>query len=57
MQVRTSTLKTAQINCVVCSQLTVMKFWVDKSTSREPKLVVYLLGGLFVLLLIGTTGC
>ena len=32
----TSVLWTVQINLVACSLLTILKFWLDESTRREP---------------------
>ena len=48
----TFVVQTAQINCVVCSLLTVMKFRLDKKNSKRKPI-----GGLFILLLKATTGC
>ena len=49
-----------EVNChrnQICGLLAVMKFWLDKSSRREPTGCYLLLGGLFVLLLIATTDC
>ena len=43
-----SVVRTAQFNNVVCSLLLVKKFWLDKSSRREPTECFYLLGGLFI---------
>ena len=48
----TSIVPTAQVGHVACSSL---KFGLDESTRREPKVAVYLFGGLFILLIITTT--
>ena len=51
----TSIVRTAQIGCMACSLLTIMKFGLDESTRKEPKDCYYLFGGLIILLIITTS--